>query len=54
MSQESLLETLDILETDPDILRKLRASEAEMQKGDAVVWRPRARPKRKGTARSKR
>jgi len=36
---ESLLETLDILETEPDIAKKLRATTLEMAKGQFVVWK---------------
>lgn len=35
---ESLLETLDILETEPDILKKLKKAEAEIAKGKFKVW----------------
>jgi PHD/YefM family antitoxin component YafN of YafNO toxin-antitoxin module len=36
---ESLLETLDILETEPDILKKIKKTEAEIAKGKFTVWR---------------
>ena len=41
---ESILETLDILEDEPDILKKLKAAEKEIAKGRYVVWKkPRTR-----------
>lgn len=36
---ESLLETLDILETEPDILSKLRKAEREIKTGKGAVWK---------------
>jgi len=36
---ESLLETLDILEDDPDILAKLRRAEKDMKRGKCAVWK---------------
>lgn len=36
---ESLLETLDILESEPDILKKLRETERKMAAGDYKIWR---------------
>lgn len=36
---ESLLETLDILETEPDILKKLKKTEKEMAAGQYKIWR---------------
>jgi hypothetical protein len=36
---ESLLETLDILEDDPDILAKLKRTKTEMDKGNFTVWK---------------
>lgn len=61
---ESLLETLDILETEPDIADKLRATQKAMAKGDYTVWRPqkpstlsdskRGAPATKSTAASRR
>lgn len=36
---ESLLETLDILETEPDILKKLKKTEKEMAAGHYKIWR---------------
>lgn len=36
---ESLLETLDILEDDPDILAKLKRAKKEMEKGKYSVWK---------------
>lgn len=36
---ESLLETLDILEDDPDILAKLRRAEKEIKRGKFSVWK---------------
>ncbi|MFA4874520.1 MAG: type II toxin-antitoxin system Phd/YefM family antitoxin [bacterium] len=38
---ESLLETLDILEDEPDILSKLKRAEKEMRKGKFAVWKGR-------------
>lgn len=35
---ESILETLDILETEPDILKKLKAAEKEIAAGRYKVW----------------
>jgi len=37
---ESMLETLDILETEPDILKKLKKAEAEIKAGKFTVWKP--------------
>lgn len=42
---ESLLETLNILETEPDILQKLKATEKEMRKGRYVTWHPKKQNK---------
>lgn len=36
---ESLLETLDILEDEPDILRKLKKAEKEIKHGKYAVWK---------------
>jgi PHD/YefM family antitoxin component YafN of YafNO toxin-antitoxin module len=36
---EALLETLDILETEPDILRKLKQAEKQIASGHRTVWR---------------
>lgn len=36
---ESLLETLDILEDDPDILAKLKRAEKEIKRGKFAVWK---------------
>ncbi len=36
---ESLLETLDILEDEPDIAAKLAHTKAEMKKGKYTVWK---------------
>ena len=36
---ESLLETLDILEDDPDILSKLKRAKAEIKKGRYTAWK---------------
>lgn len=36
---ESLLETLDILETEPDILKKLKSAEREIAAGHYTTWR---------------
>lgn len=35
---ESLLETLDILESEPDILKKLQKSEREIAAGSYKIW----------------
>jgi PHD/YefM family antitoxin component YafN of YafNO toxin-antitoxin module len=35
---ESLLETLDIIETEPDILKKLKKAEKEIAAGHYKVW----------------
>lgn len=40
---ESLLETLDILETEPDILKKLKKAEREMAAGRYKVWQKKAK-----------
>lgn len=36
---ESLLETLDILEDDPEILLKLKRAEREIKRGKFAVWK---------------
>ena len=36
---ESLLETLDILESEPDIKKKLKKAEAEIKAGKYEVWK---------------
>lgn len=36
---ESLLETLDILETEPDILKKLKKAQKEIALGQYKIWR---------------
>lgn len=36
---ESLLETLDILEDDPEILSKLKRAEKEIKRGKCTVWK---------------
>jgi PHD/YefM family antitoxin component YafN of YafNO toxin-antitoxin module len=36
---ESLLETLDILENEPDILSKLKRAEKEIKRGKCAVWK---------------
>lgn len=36
---ESLLETLDILEDDPDILAKLKRAEREIKRGRGSTWK---------------
>ncbi len=38
---ESLLETLDILETEPNILSKLKKVQAEMVRGKYRIWKNR-------------
>jgi prevent-host-death family protein len=40
---ESFLETLDILETEPDITRKLKKAESEIKAGKYKVWNPKAK-----------
>ena len=47
---EALLETLDILDTEPNILGKLRAAENEIKKGKYTIWKP-AQAKKKPTKR---
>jgi PHD/YefM family antitoxin component YafN of YafNO toxin-antitoxin module len=36
---ESFLETLDILETEPDIFKKLKKAESQINAGQYEVWR---------------
>lgn len=36
---ESMLETLDILETEPDILNKLKKARREIKAGNYVEWK---------------
>lgn len=36
---ESFLETLDILETEPDIAKKLKKAESEIKAGKYEVWK---------------
>ncbi len=36
---EALLETLDILETEPDIVKKLRRAEKDVAAGKYVTWK---------------
>ena len=44
---EALLETLDILESEPDISAKLKRAKVEIQRGEYEVWtRPTKKPKR--------
>ena len=43
---ESLLETLSILEAEPDVQKKLRATEKEIAAGKFTVWRPEVKKKR--------
>ena len=38
---EALLETLDILETEPDILSKLKAAEKQITSGSYTTWKTR-------------
>jgi len=40
---ESLLETLDILESEPDIKKKLKKAEAEIKAGKYEVWKGKTR-----------
>lgn len=40
---EALLETLDILETEPDILKKLKKADKEIQQGHYTVWKGKTR-----------
>jgi|GEM_PF-2012518 len=44
---ESLLETLNILEEDPDIRKKLVATEKEVAKSEFTAWRPPERRKKR-------
>lgn len=44
---EALLETLDILETEPDILKKLKKAEKEMAEGHYVLWKGKSRSRGK-------
>jgi len=44
---ESLLETLDILEAEPDILHKIKKSEKEIAAGHYTVWKKHPRKKLK-------
>ncbi len=43
---ESILETLDILETEPDILKKLKSAEKEVASGRFTRWES-PKPKKK-------
>lgn len=43
---EAMLETLGILETEPDILKKLRKAEQEIASGKYVKWEGRKVPSR--------
>ena len=43
---EAILETLDILESEPDILKKLKRSEKEIAAGHYKVWRKETKSKR--------
>lgn len=45
---ESLLETLDILETEPDILSKLKKAEQEITSGKGMAWKSRRTGTRRG------
>ena len=45
---ESILETLDILETDPDILDKLKRAEREIAAGHYTVWKKGKSRKQRG------
>jgi len=45
---ESLLETLDILETEPDILKKLKSAEKEIAEGKYTLWKRAKKPRSKG------
>ncbi len=38
---ESFLETLDILESEPDIVKKLKKAESEIKTGKYEVWKAR-------------
>lgn len=40
---EALLETLDILETEPDILKKLKKAERKIAAGHYKVWHKKAK-----------
>jgi len=43
---ESMLETLDILETEPDILRKLKKAESEIKDGKYTLWKSKKRDRK--------
>ena len=43
---ESLLETLDILESEPGITKKLKAIESEIKVGKYTIWKPVKQKKR--------
>ncbi|OGQ04759.1 MAG: hypothetical protein A3F82_08115 [Deltaproteobacteria bacterium RIFCSPLOWO2_12_FULL_44_12] len=43
---ESILETLDILETEPDILKKLKRAEREIAAGHYQTWHKAKKSKR--------
>ena len=45
---ESLLETVDILSTEPDVLRKLKKAEAEIKRGKFVEWKPTKKTRKAG------
>lgn len=40
---EAMLETIDILETEPDILKKLKRAEKEIARGKFVEWKAKKR-----------
>ncbi len=44
---ESLLETLNILEEEPDIKKKLKSAEREIARGKFTTWEPSADLKKK-------
>ena len=50
---EALMETLDIIEAEPNILIKLKKAEREIAKGKYVKWKP-LDVKKKHSARKKR
>ena len=41
---ESIMETLDILEAEPDVLKKLKKAKAGIEKGEGTIWK---KPKKK-------
>lgn len=48
--EKSLLETLDIIEQEPDILRKLKKAQAEIRAGKFITWEKLSKKKAKEAA----